>query len=90
MKNEAVSSAAVNPKTGETIALVSRPAYNPNIIVRGASKAQREAWTNDTKLPMMNRFTQAFVPGPVFKTITGAMGLETNVIKQKEEFNIHG
>lgn len=44
MKTEAGSSAAVNPKTGETIALVSSPAYNPNIIVRGASKAQREAW----------------------------------------------
>ncbi|MEC2746492.1 penicillin-binding transpeptidase domain-containing protein, partial [Bacillus cereus] len=68
MRNEAGSSAAINPKTGETIALVSSPAYNPNIIVRGTSKAQREAWTNDAKLPMMNRFTQAFVPGSVFKT----------------------
>ncbi|MBW3216644.1 hypothetical protein KZC64_24110, partial [Salmonella enterica subsp. enterica serovar Javiana] len=61
MKTEAGSSAAINPKTGETIALVSSPAYNPNIIVRGASKAQREAWSNDSKLPMTNRFTQAIV-----------------------------
>ena len=90
MKTEAGSSAAVNPKTGETIALVSSPAYNPNIIVRGASKAQREAWSNDSKLPMMNRFTQAFVPGSVFKTITGAIGLETNTINPKEEFKIQG
>nr|MCX3324569.1 penicillin-binding transpeptidase domain-containing protein [Bacillus paranthracis] len=85
MKNEAGSSAAINPKTGETIALVSSPAYNPNTIVRGASKAQREAWNDDSKLPMMNRFTQAFVPGSVFNTITGAIGLETNTIKPKEE-----
>ena len=85
MKTEAGSSAAVNPKTGETIALVSSPAYNPNIIVRGASKAQREAWSNDSKLPMTNRFTQAFVPGSVFKTITGAIGLET---KHKSEGRI--
>ena len=90
MKTEAGSSAAVNPKTGETIALVSSPAYNPNIIVRGASKAQREAWSNDSKLPMTNRFTQAFVPGSVFKTITGAIGLETNTINPKEEFKIQG
>ena len=67
MKTEAGSSAAVNPKTGETIALVSSPAYNPNIIVRGASKAQREAWSNDSKLPMTNRFTQAFVRVPYLK-----------------------
>ena len=69
MKNEAGSSAAINPKTGETIALVSSPAYNPNTIVRGASKAQREAWNNDLKLPMMNRFTQAFVPVPYLKRL---------------------
>ncbi|PEQ05040.1 penicillin-binding transpeptidase domain-containing protein [Bacillus toyonensis] len=90
MKNEAGSSAAVNPKTGETIALVSSPAYNPNILVRGASKAQREAWNNDSKLPMMNRFTKAFVPGSVFKTITGAIGLETKTLNPKEEFKIQG
>ena len=90
MKNEAGSSAAINPKTGETIALVSSPAYNPNIIVRGASKAQREVWNNDLKNPMINRFTQAVVPGSVFKTITGAIGLEANVINPTEEFKIEG
>ncbi|PHC39641.1 MecA protein [Bacillus pseudomycoides] len=90
MKNEAGSSAAINPKTGETIALVSSPAYNPNIIVRGASKAQREVWNNDLKNPMINRFTQAVVPGSVFKPITGAIGLEANVINPTEEFKIEG
>ncbi|MFI8709113.1 penicillin-binding transpeptidase domain-containing protein [Bacillus sp. NPDC077411] len=90
MKNEAGASAAVNPKTGEAMALVSSPAYNPNIVVRGASKAQREAWNNDLKKPMINRFTQVFVPGSVFKTITGAIGLETKVINPKEEFKIEG
>ncbi|WJE50635.1 penicillin-binding transpeptidase domain-containing protein [Bacillus cereus] len=90
MKNEAGSSAAINPKTGETIALVSSPAYNPNIIVRGASKAQREVWNNDLKNPMINRFTQAVVPGSVFKTITGAIGLEAKVINPTEEFKIEG
>ncbi|WP_249652455.1 penicillin-binding transpeptidase domain-containing protein, partial [Lysinibacillus sp. D4A1_S13] len=73
------SSAAGSYETGETIARVSSAAYNPNTILRGASKAQREAWTNYAKLPMMNRFTQLFVPGSVLKTITGAIGLETNV-----------
>ena len=47
MKGEAGSS-AINPKSGETIAL-SSPAYDPNIIARGTSKAQREAWNNDPK-----------------------------------------
>ena len=54
---QALVQRSILKKTGETIALVSSPAYNPNTIVRGASKAQREAWNNDLKLPMMNRFT---------------------------------
>ncbi|KFM98663.1 penicillin-binding transpeptidase domain-containing protein [Bacillus clarus] len=90
MKGEAGSSAAVNPKNGETIALVSSPAYNPNIIVRGTSKAQREAWDKDLKKPMTNRFTQLSVPGSVFKPITGAIGLETKTIDPKEELKIEG
>lgn len=90
MKGEAGSSAAINPQTGETLALVSSPAYNPNVIVRGASKAQREAWSNDPKKPMTNRFTQATAPGSVFKPITGAIGLETKVINPKEELKIEG
>ncbi|WP_242161614.1 penicillin-binding transpeptidase domain-containing protein [Bacillus cereus group sp. BfR-BA-01522] len=90
MKGEAGSSAAINPKSGETIALVSSPAYNPNIIVRGVSKAQREAWANDLKKPMTNRFTQLAVPGSVFKPITGAIGLETKTIDPKEELKIEG
>ncbi|WP_459503612.1 penicillin-binding transpeptidase domain-containing protein [Bacillus sp. C1] len=90
MKGEAGSSAAINPQTGETIALVSSPAYNPNVMVRGASKAQREAWANDSKKPMTNRFTQASAPGSVFKPITSAIGLETKVIDPKEELKIEG
>ncbi|MBJ8029616.1 penicillin-binding transpeptidase domain-containing protein [Bacillus cereus group sp. N21] len=90
MKGEAGSSAAINPQTGETIALVSSPAYNPNVIVRGASKTQREAWNNNPKKPMTNRFTQASAPGSVFKAITGAIGLETKTIDPKEELKIEG
>ena len=69
---------------------MSSPAYNPNAIVRGASKAQREAWNNDPKKPMTNRFTQASAPGSVFKAITGAIGLETKTIDPKEELKIQG
>ena len=90
MKGEAGASAAIDPQTGETLALVSSPAYDPNVRVRGASKAQLEAWNNDPKKPMMNRFTQAVAPGSVFKPITGAIGLETKVIDPKEELNIEG
>ncbi|MFD3448740.1 penicillin-binding transpeptidase domain-containing protein [Microbacteriaceae bacterium 4G12] len=90
MNGEAGSSAAVDPKTGETLALVSSPSYNPNAIIKGASKAQWDAWNNDPKKPMNNRFTQAYAPGSVFKPVTGAIGLETKTIDPKEAIKIDG
>ncbi|HDX9579151.1 TPA: penicillin-binding transpeptidase domain-containing protein [Bacillus pseudomycoides] len=90
MKGEAGSSAAVHPKTGETLALVSSPSYNPNVMMRESAKAEREALSNDQKKPMTNRFTQAYAPGSVFKPITGAIGLGTKVLDPKESLKIDG
>ncbi len=90
MKGEAGSSAAVHPQTGETLALVSSPSYNPNAMIRESAKAERDAWNNDPKKPMTNRFTQVYAPGSVFKPITGAIGLETKVLNPKESLNIDG
>ncbi len=39
---------------------------------------------------MTNRFTQAFVPGSVFKTITGAIGLETTQLNPKKNLKSIG
>ena len=89
MKGEAGSSAAINPKSGETIALVSSPAYDPNIIARGTSKAQREAWNNDPKTNDKSLYTIVGT-GSVFKPITAAIGLETKTIDPKEELKIEG
>ncbi|MCM3736672.1 penicillin-binding transpeptidase domain-containing protein [Bacillus cytotoxicus] len=90
MKGEAGSSAAVHPKTGETLALVSSPSYNPNVMMRESAKAEREALSNDQKKPMTNRFTQVYAPGSVFKPITGAIGLETKALDPKESLKIDG
>jgi len=90
MKGEAGSSAAVHPKTGETLALVSSPSYNPNVYMRESAKAEREALNNDPKKPMTNRFTQVYAPGSVFKPITGAIGLETKALDPKESLKIDG
>ncbi|WP_369899850.1 penicillin-binding transpeptidase domain-containing protein [Bacillus manliponensis] len=90
MNGEAGSSAVVHPQSGEALALVSSPSYDPNIMVRGLSQEQWNTWNNDPKKPMTNRFTKAYAPGSVFKPITGAIGLETGKLDPKESLEIQG
>ncbi|MFX3625289.1 MAG: penicillin-binding transpeptidase domain-containing protein [Ectobacillus sp.] len=90
MNGDAGTSAAVNPKTGEVLALISSPAYDPNAFVRGIKPSQWEAWSNDPKKPMLNRFTKAYAPGSVFKPITAAIGLNTKTLNPNEAKEISG
>lgn len=70
----------MNPNTGEVLALVSTPAFNPNDFVLGMSGDKWNSLNNDPKKPMYNRFQATLVPGSSFKPITAAIGLDTKKI----------
>lgn len=77
---------AMNPLTGEVLALVSAPAYDPNDFALGMSD---DIWKNlneDTQLPLNNRFVGVYTPGSTFKAITAAIGLDTGTITAEEDF----
>jgi penicillin-binding protein 3 len=90
VQNEASSSAAMHPTTGEVLALVSSPAYDPNQLIRGATKAYQEGLAKDTRKPFVNRFAQRYVPGSVFKPITAAIALDAGKLDPNEEVAISG
>lgn len=69
--------AAMNPKKGEVLALVSTPGYDPNEFIAGLSDARWKELSEDEKNPMLNRFSQAWVPGSTFKAVTAAIGVES-------------
>ncbi len=72
---------ALNPKNGEVLSLVSLPSFDPNIFVRGISRASWERIINDPGHPFLNRvFQSRYPPGSVFKIVTGLAGLEEGVI----------
>lgn len=79
---------AIHPKTGDVLALVNSPAYDPNVFVTGLSEEQWEEWNTDPEKPLLNRFAQAYSPGSAFKPITAAIGLETEAIAPEETRNI--
>ena len=79
-QNDKSASVALNPKTGEILALVSTPSYSNNDFVLGLSTDKWNALNNDSNQPMMSRYKQTYIPGSSMKPITAAIGLETKII----------
>lgn len=65
---------ALNPKTGEVLAMVSKPTYNPNDL-DNAMKAANEGEAENS--PLINRaISGLYPPGSTFKTVTLSSALE--------------
>ena len=85
-KEDKSCSVAMNPYTGEVLALVSTPAYDNNDFIMGLSSEQWTALNEDENKPMYNRFQQVWCPGSTFKPITAAVGLESGAIDPMEDY----
>ena len=84
------TAAAMNPKTGEVLALVSTPGYDPNEFVLGMSDARWKALNEDAANPLMNRFVNTWVPGSTFKGITAAVGVDAGITDPDENLGYVG
>lgn len=81
---------AMQPYTGEVLALVSTPSYDNNDFILGLSNEQWTALNEDDNKPMYNRFRQKWCPGSTFKPITAAIGLESGAVKPDEDYGNAG
>ena len=84
-QNDKSASVALNPKTGEVLALVSTPSYSNNDFVLGLSTDKWNALNNDVNQPLMSRYKQTYTPGSSMKPITAAIGLETKTIDPNKD-----
>ena len=80
----------MEPKTGELLALVSTPSYDPNKFVLGMTNQEWNKIKDDERNPMLARYLQSWCPGSTFKPITGAIGLTTNSLKTEDIFSYNG
>ncbi|MEH7074324.1 penicillin-binding transpeptidase domain-containing protein [Neobacillus drentensis] len=87
---EAGTGAAMNPVTGETLALVSTPSFDPNQAMLGFSAAQWKALQEDKKQPLSTRFKMTFAPGSVMKAITAGVALSNGAITPEQAVAISG
>ena len=87
---ETGTAAVMNPVTGETLALVSSPSFDPNQAALGFSTEEWKALQEDKQQPLTTRFKQAYAPGSVMKPLTAAVGLGSGAIVPNEAVPILG
>ena len=85
-KEDKSCSAAMNPYTGEVLALVSTPSYDNNDFIMGLSSEKWTALNEDENKPLYNRFRQVWCPGSTFKPVTAAIGLESGAVDPNEDY----
>ena len=89
-QNDRGCSVAMNPYTGEVMALVSTPSYDNNDFILGMEAEEWTALNGDENRPLYNRFRQVWCPGSTFKPIIAAIGLKTGMIDPDEDFGNEG
>ena len=91
MENRRGAVVALDPRTGEVLAMVSRPAFDPNLFAgRIRSKDWKDLIDNPGH-PLLNRAIQAQqAPGSTFKPIVALAGLETGAIDENFHVNCPG
>ena len=76
---------AVDPRTGEVLAMVSLPQFNPNLFVNGISHADYNALTGNVSRPLFDRNLHGGTPpGSTLKPFLGLAGLETGLRKPSD------
>jgi penicillin-binding protein 2 len=82
---------ALNPKTGEVLALVSVPGFNNNLFAPGISQQDYQALLQDKNLPLFDRaISGTFPPGSTIKLVTAAAALQENVVTENTVINDNG
>lgn len=76
---------AIDPRSGAVRAMVSRPAFDPNLFVNGISEKNWQVINNDPNYPMGNKVISGeYPPGSIFKIITGTAALELGKVTPEE------
>jgi len=87
MTNKAGSIVAIEPKTGEILAFVSAPSYDPNLLVGREYSRNFRKLLKDSLKPLFNRAMMAmYRPGSTFKTVQSLIGLQTGAIDSNFTF----
>lgn len=81
---------AMDPSTGEILAMVSQPAFDPNAFMDPKRKKEIREWLKQKEGPFFNRALGAYTPGSIFKVITASAALGKGKITPLTSFECEG
>lgn len=81
---------AIDPNTGEVLAMVSSPSFDSNLYTTYISNTQRKKLEDEDGNRFENRFNKVYSPGSTFKILTAAIGLENDIIDSDKRIKIKG
>ncbi len=92
MENKWGGIVALDPASGEILAMITAPSYNPALLVgRQRSRNFTELYNDDFARPLYDRGLQAeYPPGSPFKTINALIALQENVVTTHDRFYCSG
>ncbi len=90
-KKDTGAAIAIDPKTGEVLAFVSAPTYDPNYFPNGIDPETWEVLSQSPSKPLLNRAARGLYPiGSTFKPFMALAGLEYGIITPKTSINDTG
>lgn len=90
-KPVAGSVVAMNPKTGDILAIASKPSFDPNLFAAGITREDWRSLALDETHPLQNRVIDGqYPPGSTYKIVTAYAGLEERVISPETIINCPG
>ncbi len=91
LEGKAGSVIVINPRDGSVMAMVNRPAFNPNLFNRGISQNNWRKLLNNPLHPMRNRaISGQYIPASTYKLIVAAAALEEGLITPEASFFCDG
>jgi penicillin-binding protein 2 len=91
MQNKIGSIVAIEPSSGEILALVTSPTYDPNKLSGQKRAKNYHELLNDKYKPLMNRALQAqYPPGSTFKVVNALIGEQMGVLKAETRYGCSG
>ena len=80
---------AMNPQNGEILAMVSTPAYDNNMFVRGITQPELDALNKDDRHPLVNKAVgEIYPPGSTFKMVTALSALTAGTATRNTVVNV--
>lgn len=91
MQNKIGSIVALEPSTGEILALVTAPSYDPNLLVGRIRSKNYLLLSEDSLKPLMNRAIMGtYPPGSTFKVVNALIGMQEEVLFPTTQYSCDG